>query len=67
MENGHGAGVTCDTLGYHSILTETECIQAAQQMKLIQASYPSYQVGDEPACDAQNPNHCFIDIANKLI
>ena len=62
-ENGHGAGVTCDTLGYHSILTETECIDAAKQMRLTQ----SYHVGGEPACDGQNPNHCFIDTAHKLI
>ena len=62
-ENGHGAGVTCDTLGYHSILTETECIAAAQQMKLTQI----YQVGGELPCDNQNPNHCFIDTATKFI
>ena len=62
-ENGHGAGVTCDTLGYHSIVTETECIKAAQQMKLAQ----SYQVGGVFPCDHRNPNHCFIDTEKKLI
>ena len=62
-ENGHGAGVTCDTLGYYSILTESECIEAAQQIKLSQ----NYQFAGVLPCDDRNPNHCFIDTANQFI
>ena len=64
-ENGHGGGVTCETLGYYSILTEAECIEAAKQIKLSQG----YEWGGDVVggCDDRNPNHCFIDTEQKLI
>ena len=62
-ENGHGARVTCDTLGYYSILTESECIEAAKQIKLSQ----SYEWWGVYPCNERNPNHCFIDTEGKLI
>ena len=62
-ENGHGARVTCDTLGYYSILTENECIEAAQQIKLTQ----SYLWDGVLDCSDRNPNNCFIETEYKRI
>ena len=62
--NGHGVGVTCNTLGYHSILTRSECIDAAEEINLTQG-YGAYHT--ELDCNDVNPNHCFTNTAQKKI
>ena len=62
--NGHGAGITCNNCGYHSILTKNECIEAAKQIKMTQGFevYPH-----ELNCRPDNPNYCFTNTAVKKI
>ena len=58
-EKGHGTGVTCETLGYHSIYSPTECNEAAKSIEETSSIYG--QTAHEIDCNPTNPNHCFVN------
>ena len=62
--NGYYVGTTCSTLGYNSILTRNECIDAAREIHLIQGY--SVNPGEFP-CYPDKPNHCFTNTYHKTI
>ena len=62
-EQGFGAGVTCETLGYFSITTIEECNQASNKIDELSDFIP-YSSG-EISCSSGNPNHCFLNTNNK--
>ena len=58
---GFDAGVTCETLGYLSISTRSECVDAVKSVEMSR-SYdgPTFTAGELP-CDHTKPNHCFAN------
>ena len=62
--NGYDGGVTCSTLGYDSILTRNECIDAAKETQLTK-DYVAHS--SEVGCRDNNPNHCFSNTVSKKI
>ena len=64
-EQGFGAGVTCETLGYFSITTIEECNQASKKIDEVSDLIP-YSSG-ELTCSNYNPNHCFFNANSKTL
>ena len=58
---GFDAGVTCETLGYLSIITRSECVDAVKSVEMSR-SYdgPTFTAGELP-CDHTKPNHCYAN------
>ena len=69
--NGYDAGVTCETLGYVSIISQDECIDAAKQINSI-SNYSPYPTDIATSsyvlsCFDDNPNHCFTNTNQNRI